>query len=259
MTIHDDLARMTVKDLRSLASKHKLPGRTRMKKRELVAGLTTLMTPAPAAASPTPETTGASSPGSSAPRTASPSATQGGPEPGLPIPETYGQDRLVLMAQDPHHLFAYWELTGPARERAAATVGADATAVLVLHTAHGSEQRSVDLVGGNYYLSVAADATYRAQLALRGVDGRLAILAESKQVRTPAAAPSENVDEAWMALDGSFDEMVAQAGLPGGIGSSASLSEQRMRSRLWHALVSAPLGSSEHMPTSRSASGLLAR
>src|SRR5262245_36448351 len=32
-------------------------------------------------------------------------------EPGKPLPETYGDNRLVIMARDPLCLFAYWEAT----------------------------------------------------------------------------------------------------------------------------------------------------
>lgn len=39
------------------------------------------------------------------------------PPPGPDLPSAYGQDRLLLLARDPHTLFATWELTGGMRER----------------------------------------------------------------------------------------------------------------------------------------------
>jgi hypothetical protein len=143
-----------------------------------------------------------------------------GPDAGLPIPDHYGHDRVVLMVQDPHHLFAYWEFAGDRLGSVRADAGAEAAAVLVLLGDDGQEQREIDLAGGKYFLSVAPGRTYRVQVALRTRSGQVIPLATSNAVTTPAAAPSAVRDETWMAVDETFDDLIGRAGLPGMGGSS---------------------------------------
>ncbi|GDY14906.1 hypothetical protein LBMAG53_37840 [Planctomycetota bacterium] len=157
-----------------------------------------------------------------------------GPNPGLPIPPRYGRDRLVLMVQDPGHLFAYWEVTPSTLDRVRSDISEPGQPVLVILGPTGEEQREVDLLGGNYYLAVASTATYEARLALRDRHGRLHTLAGSNLVSTPAAGPSWRTDEDWMVVDERFHELVARAGLPGEGGSSGLRlggSEVRLRAR----------------------------
>jgi hypothetical protein len=211
-----------------------------MRKDELVQALMPT-TRAPHPGSPTPTGRGApvsapagSSQSSSSSMPPQQPATNQGPDQGLPIPDRYGRDRLVLLVQDPQHVFAYWEVTPERYEQVAREAGDGAATVLVLITASGAEQREVDLRGGNYYLAVAPNATYQAQLALRDRHGRLHTLASSNQVTTPAAGVSPRTDEQWMAVDETFHELLAMAGLPGGIGSSlARFTDQRLAAWAW--------------------------
>ena len=242
----DELDRLTVKDLRSLAAKAKLPGRSKLKKSELVAALAELQPRAPAPMEPPAESAPAGS--SSMPGGGGGARQHQGPDPGLPIPEHYGHDRLTLMAQDPHHLFAYWELAGNALDQARGQLGEDGTLVLVVRSEGGVEQREVDLLGGNYYLAVAPDRTYHGELALRGSDGRLAPIVAAAPATTPPAGPSSRIDEEWMAVDETFEELLVEAGLPGESGSSLTMSEQRVRTRLWRDEAAIGPGSSEQVP-----------
>jgi hypothetical protein len=217
----EELMRMTVKDLRALAERHGVAGTARLRKDQVIAALLpylhVIAKAAPSLpADPTPRGSSATAIRAAAP------APAVGPNPGLPIPESYGLDRLVLLAQDPLHIFAYWEISPLAYAKAAAEAGPGAAAVLLLHTATGVEQREVDLHGGNYYLSVAPGGTYRAELALRARSGRLITLARSNFVQTPAAGPSTRTDATWMEVDETFHELLALAGLPGPDASSLS-------------------------------------
>lgn len=241
----DQLDTMTVKELRSLAAEAGIPGRSKLKKDQLVAALAELEPRAPAPLEPAAEAlaAGASSTGGGAPQPQS-----DGPEPGLPIPEHYGSDHLTLMAQDPHHLFAYWELSGPALERARGELGEAGALVLVVRSDAGVEQREVDLLGGNYYLVVAPDRIYHGELALRATDGRLVPVVAARPVATPPAGPSSRVDEEWMAVDETFEELLVEAGLPGAGGSSMTVQEQRLRARLWQEHAAVGPGSSEQVP-----------
>jgi hypothetical protein len=190
---------------------------------------------------------------------APPPVNVAGPNPGLPIPGHYGQDRLVLMVQDPNHVFAYWELSPDTLQRAQAEAGAGSTPVLVIHTGHGEEFREVDLRGGNYYLAVAPAGSYEAQLALRDAKGRLHPLARSNKVTTPTPTISTRLDEQWMGVDETFHELLELAGLPGHmrLGTSASAARLADRSQevwTWHEAHLQPLSSgalSSHSLSSR--------
>lgn len=208
----------------------------------------------PTGQAPTPsgQPTGSSSTTPSAP------TRREGPDPGLPIPDRYGRDRLVLMVQDPFHVFAYWEITPETLARARQAAGGGAT-VLLIETPNGLESREVDLAGGNYYLSVAPNTTYGAQLAIRDAQGRLHILAVSNKVSTPAPHVSARQDEAWMAVDETFGELLEIAGLPGAGGSSmARLSSAALQQRMvaWNithidsrTMFSGVLARGGHQPT----------
>ena len=162
-----------------------------------------------------------------------------GCDPGLPIPEHYGQDRLVLMVQDPHHVFAYWELLPETVARIGRQAQNTGTPVLAIYVGGNTEFREVDLRGGNYYLVVLPDQDYEAELALRDCHGKLHTLARSNRVHTPAPTISSRVDEQWMGVDESFHELLELAGLPGhlqgatGAGSAARLADQRLVAWSW--------------------------
>ena len=131
--------------------------------------------------------------------------------------------------------------------------------MLILHTASGTEQREVDLRGGNYYLSVAPNANYEAQLALRDSKGHLHPLARSNRVTTPAATVSARRDEQWMSVDDSFGELLEMAGLPnasGGQGSAARLSDRTRQQWTWETnAATAPAMFSGILPAEASPGG----
>lgn len=236
----NDLKKLTLSQLRDLATAHAVAGAAKLKKDELIAKLAAKLTaPAPAGAISMP-TGRAPAPsslalGSSSTKPAAPARI--GPEPGLPIPDRYGRDRLVLMVQDPWHIFAYWEINPDSLARISAAAGPGWATVLLVQTAHGVESREVDVHGGNYYLTVAPGSTLRAELALRDQHGRLHLLATSNEIITPAAGPSDRQDETWMAVDETFGELLNRAGLPGSSGSSSerlSSAAVARRTVLWN-------------------------
>ena len=256
----EQLMGMSVKELKALAEEKNLPKAAKMRKEELVQALLP-HTRAPHPGSPAnrgplplpvPPSGVSSSPSSAVVQ--KPSIPTGAPEKGLPVPDRYGNDRLVLMVQDPQHIFAYWEVTEHHLAEIRALAGDGATAVLVLITANGMEQREVDLKGGNYYLAVAPNAAYFAQLALRDRSGKLFTLVSSNHISTPSASVSTRTDEEWMAVDEQFHELLALAGLPGQIGSSMSrFTEQRIAAWNWKETGIRPF-SSGHVLSSHSLS-----
>ena len=202
-----ELSSLAVKDLRSLAEANGMPRSGRMKKDELVQALIPLLTRTRLAPTIAPPASPAGSSHLETPAPVLPPSHEG-----LPIPDRYGRDRLVLMVQDPHHIFAYWEVTPGNLDQARARAGEGWTPVLVVSTPTGTEQREVDLRGGNYYLAVAPASHYRAVLALRDRYGNLHTLAESGEAFTPVAGPSTSTDEQWMVVDETFQELLSLAG-----------------------------------------------
>ena len=122
------------------------------------------------------------------------------------------------MPQDPEHIFAYWELSQETLARCRESLGEAGSAVLVIYSAQGTEQREVDLVGGNYYLHVLPASEYRADLALRGSKGQLVTMTQAQSVKTPAAMPSDKLDSDWLVIDETFNELllVSSEGDPAG-------------------------------------------
>jgi len=222
----DELSRLSLPELRALAAAHGLADVATLDKEALVRRLAArLSAPVPAGAAALGVPSGQVAAPAAAPAGSSHSAPaapvrRDGPDPGLPIPDRYGRDRLVLMVQDPFHVFAYWEVTPETAAGAQAAAGPHAATVLLIETPNGQESREVDLAGGNYYLAVAPATAYAAQLAVRDAQGRLHVLARSNRVTTPAANVSTRQDEAWMTVDETFGELLDLAGLPGQSGSS---------------------------------------
>jgi hypothetical protein len=244
----EQLETMSVKELKALAGERGVPRAAKMRREELIAALATHVR-GPHPGTPTPAKGVPVLPSSSAPSSLvsheTPHAqTAHRAEHGLPIPDRYGHDRLVLLVQDPEHVFAYWEVTEERYAQVRAQAGEGATAVLAILTSTGTEQREIDLRGGNYYLAVAPNCTYQAQIALRDRHGRLHAIATSNQVTTPPATVSTRTDEQWMAVDETFHELLAMAGLPSHAGSSmARLAETRLAAWSWKESAVGPLSS----------------
>jgi len=261
----DDLETLTVKELRLIATERGVPKATKLGKTELVELLSapsqanpnesaaasartqrrsSYTTPAPAKRKNTTKQPPGEPPAAkSSSSLLSPMVKAPGPapfvgsNPGLPIPEHYGIDRLVLMVQDPHHVFAYWELQPDTVARVSHEAQGSSTPVLAIRTGDITEYREVDLRGGNYYLAVGPDQDYEAELALRDRHGKLHLLARSNRVHTPMPTISSRVDEQWMGVDETFHELLELAGLPGHLradaGSVARLADQRRLAWSW--------------------------
>lgn len=177
------------------------------------------------------------------------------PEPQLP--RQYGVDRLVLMARDPHWLYAYWEITATKQGEFASIYGADAWrrshSVLRVYDVTG-----VDFNGANAnrYLDIPVDdqldswhiqveepdRSFCVDMGRMFPDGRFVTLLRSNIVTTPRASLSDRLDEEWMWIEGLYrsigkfqygvssplivEELALQAGaLPLGISSPGTQRE----------------------------------
>lgn len=243
-----ELERLNLKQLKERARELDIPNRSRMRKAELVLALLEAQgSTATSAPSPAKQTLSDNAPthlGSSASSSSGGTSQPFGPhgDPGLPIPAHYGRDSIVLMVQDPQHLYVWWELTGGNAENLRQRLGGDASSLLLVYGPDGCEQRTIDLAAGNYYLNVVPNTTYRVALALRDGNGTLHLLAQSEEVQTPAMGPSDAVDEEWMAVDETFTTLLHRADMDGGGLSSA---ERLREQRRWGHSVPQPFSSKD--------------
>ncbi|MCZ7644760.1 MAG: DUF4912 domain-containing protein [Planctomycetota bacterium] len=122
---------------------------------------------------------------------------------GLPIPDSYGWDRLVALPRDPQWLFAYWELTGGLLDRLRQHRGSGfiQSCAWVLRLHRLDEDLAVDLEIdpsiGNWYLHVGKTGSYQVELALLSPEGEWITLVASQVIRTPGEGPSDVFDEQW--------------------------------------------------------------
>jgi hypothetical protein len=157
---------------------------------------------------------------------------------GLPIPDTYGLDRLVALVRDPLCVYGYWDLTGPKLpelrdQRGQAFIDACAW---VLRIYRINEDVAVDIEidpsAGCWYVNVGEPGLYQMELALLSPDGEWISLLVSQISETPLNAPSSVTDDEWRlrpedeealkrALGGALDLAdAAKRGVSGFLGAS---------------------------------------
>lgn len=133
---------------------------------------------------------------------------------GLSLPQYYAEDRLVLLPRDPYCIFAYWELSEPAREALAGQVGAERRPELsfILRVCKHSrnDENSVESYfdlrvspdDNHWYIAVQeADRLYHTRLGWKLPPGPFQPLLSSNSVRTPRDCISDLIDEEWQLPD----------------------------------------------------------
>jgi hypothetical protein len=125
-----------------------------------------------------------------------------------PLPTSYGDDRLALVARDPETLFADWDL--PAGVERPAGI-ADARLVLriadltLLDFAAACAWRHEDIevesaAGSRYVRGVPPAGTYRAELGWRSADGTFVARVRSAVATTPRAEGPGHDPTRWMTV-----------------------------------------------------------
>ncbi|BAF60408.1 MAG: DUF4912 domain-containing protein [Pelotomaculum sp.] len=181
------------------------------------------------------------------------------PPPEPQLPRKYGVDRLVLMARDPHWLYAYWEITATKQEEFINSYGPAAWSathpVLRVYDVTGVDfdgknaNSYMDIPVGedteNWYIEVGQpDRSFCVDLGRMFPDGRFVTLLRSNTVTTPRASLSDRLDEEWMWIEGLYrtisrlqygtssplivEELAVRAGaLPLGISSPGNWENRR--------------------------------
>jgi len=122
---------------------------------------------------------------------------------GLPIPDSYGIDRLVALVRDPVSIYCYWELSNgrlPDVRNARGQEFIDACAwVLRLYrlNENTADEMEVDPSIGNWYFNVGRPGRYQIEMGLLSPDGEWISLLFSRIVETPPNKPSDVIDDEW--------------------------------------------------------------
>ncbi len=143
-------------------------------------------------------------------------------KPDIYLPHNYGVDRMVLLARDPHWLFAYWEITATKQEEFAGTYGTEAWLsthpVLRIYDVTGVDfngnnalkyfdyhmEENID----NWHIEVGEpDRSFCVDLGRMFPDGRFITLLRSNIVTTPRASLSDRLDEEWMWIEGLYQSI----------------------------------------------------
>ncbi|SRR5258706_13478681 len=134
---------------------------------------------------------------------------------GSPLPEGYGDNRLVIMSRDPFWFFAYWEITHERAEQIRVAHGRDswdrAALVLRVHDLGESPLTPIDAstyfdvevhkFSRQWYVQVPDSGhVYVADLGLRWPDGKFVSLFRSNVIKQPTGRVSEQVDSQWMTV-----------------------------------------------------------
>lgn len=129
-----------------------------------------------------------------------------------PLPASYADNRVVLLARDPHWLFAYWDLD-PARQEQinrqhGPGVWESSRLALQLYDLNlpdrGRPVQEVAVYGltNSWYLGGAEPGhTYQAELGLVTPQGHFIALGRSNTTSTPRAGISDLVDEEWLTIE----------------------------------------------------------
>src|SRR5690606_31625976 len=113
-----------------------------------------------------------------------------------PLPARYGEDRVTLLVRDPETLFAYWELTPQAMERACRDQGCPPEALTPLLRLHDLSQTGPpeEVAVGHaesWYLHVGRPGhRFQAELGFRGPGGGFTPISRSNLVATPPREPA---------------------------------------------------------------------
>jgi hypothetical protein len=224
-TTLDDLSAQTYRSLLELAKQHGLTGVARLRKADLIARLRTAMAAQPISpVSPCSHRTTESEPAVS---TAAQLAEAMQPDasgnnshsPELPVssppvsasalPSGYSDNRFVLLARDPHWLYAYWDFSTEEISTALTQLGSQEVRpilrvfdVTYLDFNGTNAWKSIDIeltpFATNWYFPAPQPNTsYCAEVGYQSPDGRFVALGRSNVVITPRDGVSPDTTLRW--------------------------------------------------------------
>jgi len=140
--------------------------------------------------------------------------------------EQYGDNRIVLMIRDPYWCFAYWDLSEAKQSEIIREIQqSNHQTRLVLRVydvtdvefdgSNANDFMDIEISedATNWYINVKSAArAYCVDLGLRYPDGRFMTIVRSNVITTPRDSVSPVIDEEWMVVDETFDQLYHTAG-----------------------------------------------
>ncbi|MFA5976245.1 MAG: DUF4912 domain-containing protein [Elusimicrobiota bacterium] len=135
---------------------------------------------------------------------------------GAPLPENYGDDRLIILPRDPNWFFAYWEITPERANQIRREHGSDiwenATLVMRVYDLSSTSDRTetasyfdveLNKQSRQWYVKVEKSGRfYIVDLGLRWPDGRFISILRSNCIQLPMGRVSDITDAEWMSVTG---------------------------------------------------------
>ena len=146
---------------------------------------------------------------------------------GEPLPEKYGDTRIVLLPRDPRWAYAYWEINNDSREQVKKKHGEDIFQksrltlrvydVTDIHFNGRNAHRYFDLgiteSASNWYINTGVPArSYCVEVGLLTLKGDFISIARSNTVHLPRESVSPVIDQAWMQVKAEFEKLMKIAG-----------------------------------------------
>lgn len=166
------------------------------------------------------------------------------------LPESYGDNKVVLMVRDPHWAYVYWEINSRKVAEARGRLKSEFDqSKLILRVyditgiefngfnAHSFFDIEIPNVLGNWYVHLGRpNRTFCIDIGYRNQEGGIFSLSRSNNITSPRDTFSEVADEEWTASDEEYKRIYAGVGI--GAGSSLELAEV-MKRRLEREISSA--------------------
>jgi hypothetical protein len=190
------------------------------------------------------------------------------PEQGKPLPEVYGDNRIVILPRDPLWFFSYWEVTldriNALRDQVGAEMWQKGQATLRVYDVTGLEGDHVDanrcfdiaitLDARRWYIQVPESGhSYVVDLGFKFPDGRFYSLVRSNRIVLPMGRISDKTDSKWMIVNVSEWEKLMEV-TPDHIGRGSAEISKIMAQR-WEFLRSVFSGSSSQLSSRTSSWG----
>ncbi|HIK44823.1 MAG TPA: DUF4912 domain-containing protein [Leptolyngbyaceae cyanobacterium M65_K2018_010] len=182
-----------------------------------------------------------------------------------PLPDGYGDSRIVLMPRDPQWAYAYWDTPNPHKEDLRRQGGErlalrlyDVTDVDLSYQApHSMQQFDCDELAREWYLQIpVSDRDYQVEIGYLAGDGRWLVLARSNTVRIPPVYPSDWSEDHFLTVH--WDESLRGRTLmtlmdPRQQATAGGLHEQMYalsQPAEWERIAGSMFGSMQHVPGS---------
>lgn len=157
------------------------------------------------------------------------------------LPESYGDNKVVLMVRDPHWAYVYWEINSRKVAEARGRLKSEFDqSKLILRVyditgiefsgfnAHSFFDIEIPNVLGNWYVHLGRpNRTFCIDIGYRNQEGGIFSLSRSNNITSPRDTFSEVADEEWTASDEEYKRIYAGVGI--GAGSSLELAEVMKR------------------------------